>query len=272
MRSILITGCSSGIGRACALHLHQQGWQVFAAVRKPEALAPLQTSGMQAVLIDVQNSESIRAGIHQVLDITHGKLDAIFNNAGILQVGAVEDLSRDAIRSQFETNVFGPMELIAQVLPVMRKQGHGRIIQNSSILGTITLPYYGAYNASKFALNGFSHTLRQELKNTGIHVSIIAPGPVESDLRDHAFELFQKNKPQTQQHSAVYENIEKNYFKKKHSQLTVSSAILIKQLMHALNSTSPKTLYYTGLPAKIAAKLHGILPTRVFDFLIETIK
>src|SRR5436190_5636188 len=160
--SILITGCSSGIGLAAARFLHQRGYKVFATARKLVDLERLRAEGLTAIELDVNDSGSIAAALKQVLAATGGTLDALFNNAGYLQAGAVEDLSRDMNRAQFETNVFGPMELIRQVLPIMRAQGHGRIVQNSSILGIITLAYYGSYNASKFALDGFTNTLRQE--------------------------------------------------------------------------------------------------------------
>jgi len=186
-KSILITGCGSGIGNHAAMQLKQRGYRVFASARKKEDVSKLSAAGLESVLLDVTDTASMQQALAHILQQTNGTLDALFNNAGYLQAGAIEDLTHDTNRAQFETNVFGPMELIRLVLPIMRQQGHGRIIQNSSILGVITLPYYGAYNASKFALEGFSRTLRQELYGTQIHLSIINPGPIQSELRKNAF-------------------------------------------------------------------------------------
>src|SRR5579872_1786203 len=134
-KSILITGCSSGIGFAAAEALQKRGYQVFATTRKEKDVAHLRSLGFESFQLDVNDSTSIREALAALLERTQGRLDALFNNAGYVQAGAIEDLTREAIRAQFETNVFGPLELIAQVLPIMRKQGQGRIIQNSSILG-----------------------------------------------------------------------------------------------------------------------------------------
>jgi len=190
--SILITGCSSGIGLCAAALLQKRGYRVFATARKLTDVEKLRQLGFEAFQLDVNDSDSMKRALDRILHETGGTLDALFNNAGYLQAGAVEDLDRKDIRAQFETNVFGPMELIRLVLPIMRKQGHGRIIQNSSILGIITLPFYGAYNASKFALDGFTNTLRQELHNTPIHISSINPGAIYSELRNKAFSHYQQ--------------------------------------------------------------------------------
>ena len=148
-QSILITGCSSGIGLAAALKLKERGYQVFATARKQADLDHLNQLGLQSILIDLKDPASIQQAVNHVMQLTGGTLDALFNNAGLLMAGAMEDLTPTMIRHQFETNVFGPLELTRLILPIMRNQGHGRIIFNSSILGVITLPYYGAYNSSK---------------------------------------------------------------------------------------------------------------------------
>ncbi|HSW71066.1 MAG TPA: SDR family NAD(P)-dependent oxidoreductase, partial [Gammaproteobacteria bacterium] len=211
-KSILITGCSSGIGLCAAEILHKRGYRVFATARKEDDLARLQALGLESVKLDINDSNSIKTALQEVLQRTGGTLDALFNNAGYVQAGAVEDLSREAIRAQFETNVFGPIELITEVLPIMRKQGHGRIIQNSSILGEVTLPFIGAYNASKFALDGFSHSLRQELKGSPIHISIIAPGPILSKLRENANQHFKRKQIKSgNAHKEAYQRLEKRY-------------------------------------------------------------
>ncbi|MBY0446763.1 MAG: SDR family NAD(P)-dependent oxidoreductase, partial [Burkholderiales bacterium] len=166
---ILMSGCSSGIGYVTAHGLKAKGWRVFATARAPADVAQLKNEGFEALQLDVADSESIKACVAALLTKTGGRIDALFNNAGFAVPGAVEDLSREAMRHQFETNVFGAIELTNAVLPVMRKQGHGRIIFNGSVLGFAAMPYRGAYNASKFALEGFADTLRQEMMGSNIH-------------------------------------------------------------------------------------------------------
>ncbi|GAM63994.1 NAD(P)-dependent oxidoreductase EC-ybbO [Vibrio ishigakensis] len=189
--SILITGCSSGIGYHCAKELHQAGYQVIASCRNPKDVERLQAEGMVCVELDVTKPESIQTALDQTLEITGGKLDALFNNAAYGQCGALEDLPTDALRAQFETNVFGWHELTKAVIPVMLKQGHGKIIQNSSVLGLVAMKYRGAYNASKFALEGYTDTLRLELMDTNLSISLIEPGPIVSKFRENALKAFQ---------------------------------------------------------------------------------
>ncbi|MDH5409199.1 MAG: SDR family NAD(P)-dependent oxidoreductase, partial [Gammaproteobacteria bacterium] len=161
-RSILITGCSSGIGLCVAQGLHDRGHQVIASARKMEDVKKLRALGLTSLQLDLDDSISIRNAVVQTLEMTEGKLDALFNNGAYGQPGAVEDLSRDVLRAQFETNLFGWQELTNRVIPIMRQQGHGRIIQNSSVLGLVSMAYRGAYNASKYALEGISDTMRLE--------------------------------------------------------------------------------------------------------------
>ena len=160
MKSILITGCSSGIGAAAARALHARGWRVFATAREADDVARLKAEGLESLVLDLDDSASIGAAVTEVLERSGGRLDALFNNGGFGQVGAVEDLTRDALRAQFETNLFGWVELTNRVIPVMRRQGSGRIVMNSSVLGYAAFPYRGAYNAVKFALEGITDTPR----------------------------------------------------------------------------------------------------------------
>ncbi|MGE8357452.1 MAG: SDR family NAD(P)-dependent oxidoreductase, partial [Microvirgula sp.] len=192
-RSILITGCSSGIGLATATLLHQQGWRVFASARKQQDVDTLLTSFPDALLLDVDSSDSIRAAVSHIERETGGRLDALFNNAGFGQPGAVEDVPRAALRAQFETNLFGAWELTAAVLPLMRRQGQGRILFNSSVLGFAAMRWRGAYNASKFAMEGLADTLRLELDGSGIEVSLIEPGPIVSRFRPNALAHLHAN-------------------------------------------------------------------------------
>jgi len=185
-RPVLITGCSSGIGYCVAHGLHKRGYNVIASARKLNDVENLRNENLQCIQLDLDDSDSIDRAVDEALRLGNGTIYALFNNASFGQPGAVEDLSRDVLRQQFETNFFGTVELTNRILPIMRRQGFGRIIQNSSVLGLITLCYRGAYNASKFALEGLTDTLRQELADTDIHVSLIEPGPVKSRFRANA--------------------------------------------------------------------------------------
>ncbi len=275
-RSILITGCSSGIGLCAATELKKRGWRVFATARRTQDVEKLAASGLESFQLDVNDSASIQRTVQQVLSATGGTLDALFNNAGVLFAGAVDDLSRDMMRTQFETNLFGPMELIRLVLPVMRKQGHGRIVQNSSILGVVAMPYYGAYNASKFALDGLTLTLRQECRGTGIHVSLLNPGPIQSELRHHALDIYQATiaRLPVSAHKEAYRQLEKDYFEpgNRSSQLQRPPQIAMKQLVHALESNHPKVRYFIGWPATLLATAHKILPERTFYWLLSKLQ
>ncbi|MDQ3582602.1 MAG: SDR family NAD(P)-dependent oxidoreductase, partial [Pseudomonadota bacterium] len=175
-RSVLVTGASSGIGYTVAQGLCARGYRVIASARKQEDVQRLSAEGFTAVQLDLANSASIRAAVETTLAHTGGRIYGLFNNGGFGQLGALEDITREALRAQFEVNVFGAHELTRLILPVMRAQGQGRIIQNSSLLGLVALKYRGAYSASKFALEALSDTLRQELRGTGIRVVLIEPG------------------------------------------------------------------------------------------------
>lgn len=270
-KSILITGCSSGIGLRAAQVLHKRGYQVFATARKPADVEQLKSLGLEALTLDVDSSASMDDALGYILEKTGGTLDALFNNAGYAIPGAIEDLSRDMMRKQFETNVFGPMELANKVLPIMRSQGHGRIIQNTSILGIVAIPYRGAYNASKFALEGFSQTLRQELRGTHIYVSIIAPGPIESRFRDNAVKSYDETlRHKDSVHQQAYTQMEEAFNRpsKTEQTLTLSADAVVKQLIHALESKHPKARYYIGTPAHILSFCRRILPDTWLDWII----
>lgn len=271
-KSILITGCSSGIGLCAAETLSKRGYRVFATTRKDSDVERLNSQGLESLKLDINDSNSIKIALEEILKRTGGTLDALFNNAGYVQAGAVEDLSRDAIRAQFETNVFGPIELTAQVVPIMRKQGYGRIIQNSSMLGEVTIPFVGAYNASKFALDGFTHTLRQELKRSPIQISIIAPGPITSKLRENAKQYFNHDLIKASNpYEHAYKKIEQRYSENTSARdlrISLSPDAVVKDLIHALESKNPKTHYYTGGSAKIFSLLRRLLPEQMLDWII----
>ena len=191
-KTILITGCSSGIGYCTATELKKRGHNVIATARKADDVTRLTQEGFTALQLDLADSQSIQQAVNRVIELTDGHCDALFNNGAFGQPGAVEDLTRDVLRYQFETNLFGTHELTNLLIPLMRKQGHGRIIYNSSILGLVAMRYRGAYNASKFALEGLADTLRLELYGTNIHISLIEPGPILSNFRENSYALYKK--------------------------------------------------------------------------------
>ena len=264
---IFITGCSSGIGYDAAIALKSQGHRVIASCRQLADIEKLQALGLDAILLDVNDEQSIAKAVTCLLEKTQGRLDVLINNAGYGQAGALEDVPRSALIAQFNTNVFGLMEIIRLVIPVMRKQGHGRIINISSVLGFISMPFRGAYNASKYAVEGISDTLRLELKPSGIEVITIEPGPIESRFREHAVE-----------HSMQSINIENSHFKNQyqrmlssfqstqyHSRLTKKTDAVIHKLTQAIEATSPKPKYLVTLPTYVFMILKRILSVRLLD-------
>ncbi len=269
-KSILITGCSSGIGLCTAKGLQQFGYRVFAAARRTEDVEKLNNIGLESVLLDLNDSHSISAAVEHVLAQTGGQLFALFNNAAYGQPGAVEDLSREVLRQQFETNLFGTHELTNLIIPVMRQQGDGRIIQNSSVLGLAALPFRGAYNASKFALEGLSDTLRLELAGTGIHVSLIEPGPIESQFRANSFAMFKRNiDRQHSVHHHYYQGVEARLAKQGQAQpFTLPPDAILKKVIHALESPRPKARYYVTVPTYLLGYARRLLSTRLLDKIL----
>jgi len=272
-KTILITGCSSGIGLCVAEGLHARGYRVFASARQKKDVAMLREKGLEAMQLDLADSNSIKRALAEIMQLTDGKLDALFNNGAYGQPGAVEDLSREVLREQFETNLFGTHELTCRVLKIMRRQGHGRIIQNSSILGLITLPFRGAYNSSKFALEGLTDTLRLELHGTGIHLSLIEPGPVISRFRANAMEKYRQNIDKANSpFRSTYEGMERRLAKKgPAAPFTLPPEAVLEKVIHALESSRPKVRYYVTFPTYLFATLKRLLPHRVLDRVLRNV-
>jgi NAD(P)-dependent dehydrogenase (short-subunit alcohol dehydrogenase family) len=272
-KPILITGCSSGIGLCCAHALKNKGYRVFASVRKSEDLERLQSQGFETLLLDLNSSESIHQAVEQVLEYTNGRLYGLFNNGAYGQPGAIEDLSRSVLREQFETNILGTQELTNLVIPVMRRQGYGRIVYNGSVLGIISLPFRGAYNASKYALEGLADTLRLELYGSGIHVSIIEPGPVTSHFRQNAFKKYQENiNKETSFFKANYEGMEARLTKEgPAAPFTLPPEAVFKKLEHALESSHPRAHYYVTFPTYLFGTLKRILPAEGLDWVLRKV-
>lgn len=272
-KSILITGCSSGIGLCCAHELQNRGYRVFATVRKAEDAAQLKTQGLESLVLDLASSDSINTAVDEILERTNGSLYALFNNGAYGQPGAVEDLQRHVLKEQFESNVFGTQELTNRIIPIMRRQGYGRIIYNGSVLGIISLPFRGAYNASKYALEGLADTLRLELYGSGIEVSIIEPGPITSAFRKNAFKKYQQHiDKENSFFKKNYEGMEARLKKKGPAvPFTLPPEAVYKKLEHALESKTPKAHYYVTFPTHLFGTLKRILPAKGMDWVLRKV-
>jgi NAD(P)-dependent dehydrogenase (short-subunit alcohol dehydrogenase family) len=267
-RTILITGCSTGIGLHCARRLRDNGWQVFATARKSKDIENLKHLGLDAVHLDYTSEKSIEACAEYVLNKSENKLFALFNNGAYGQPGALEDLPVDALRLQFETNFFGWHELTRRLIPAMRAQKNGRIIQCSSVLGVIALKYRGAYNASKFALEGYTDTLRLELHGNGIKVISIQPGPVTSKFRENARKAFIENIDiQNSVHKSIYEKRLEKMNRSSPDRFELGPEAVYKKLEKALNAKRPAHVYRVTFPAHFMAYAKRILSTRLMHTL-----
>ena len=269
-KTILITGCSSGIGYDTAHYLHKNGYKVFASARKMQDVQRLQDEGLDTYLLDVTKPETIKNTLESILKKTNGELYAVFNNAGYGQPGAVEDIPTEVLKEQFETNLFGLHEMTRQILPIMRKQGYGRIIQHSSVLGIISLRFRGAYNASKYAIEGLCDTLRLELMNDDIHVITINTGPVRSDFRLNATKKFYEHihkKPTVFEKEYEEELIPHEEIKKK-DPFTKDSDVVIANILKALEKKQPRPRYYNTSATHFLGFLKRILPTAVLDKIL----
>ena len=269
-KSVLITGCSSGIGYQTAKDLSARGYDVIATARKLEDVEKLNSEGLFCLQLDLSDSDSIRQAFTKTLEHTSGELYGLFNNGAYGQAGAVEDLSREIIKQQFETNVFGWMELTNLAILIMRQQGYGRIIYNSSILGFIALKFRGAYNASKFAIEGFADTLRLELNNTNIFISLIEPGPIETNFRNNSYKIFKETiDKENSVFKSEYLTAEKRLQKKGAAvPFTLPAEAVSKKVIHALESKRPKPRYSVTFPTYLFAYLKRVLPHRVLDKLL----
>ncbi len=271
-RSILITGCSSGIGYDAAHALHKRGWQVFASCRSQADCDRLAREGLTAPRLDLTDAASIHTALEQVLDATGGRLDALFNNGAFGLPGAAEDLPTDALRSIFETNFFGWHELTRAVIPVMRAQGHGRIVQNSSVLGLVAMRWRAAYVATKFALEGYSDTLRIELADADIHVILIEPGPITTDIRIKSRPHFERwINWRASPHRARYEaSLLKRLYDEKPGPdpFELPASAVTAKLIRALEARRPRPRYYVTAPTYIAGIARRLLSTRMQDRIL----
>lgn len=271
-KTVLITGCSSGIGYDAACGLRARGWRVFASCRKAEDCERLIAEGFESPRIDYQDEPTIAAGLAEVLEATGGTLHAVFNNGAFGCPGLVEDLPTDALREIFQANFFGWHELSRQVIPVMRKQGHGRIVQNSSVLGLVTLPWRGAYNSTKFAVEGLTDTMRVEMRGTNINIITIEPGPITAKIRVNSIPHFERwidweASPRVEEYRAGL--IKRLYADTAPDLFELPASAVTKKLVHALEARRPKPRYYVTTPTYIMGSLRRILPTRALDWVLS---
>ncbi|KCV80742.1 short-chain dehydrogenase/reductase SDR [Actibacterium atlanticum] len=272
-KTILITGCSSGIGYDAAHGLTKQGWRVFATCRKERDCARLREEGLESFVLDYAKPDTIKAAVAETLSRTGGTLDALFNNGAFACPGAVEDLPRGALQSIYETNVFGPHDLTRQLIPVMRAQGHGRIINNSSVLGFVPMKWRGAYVSTKYALEGLSDTLRLEMRDTPIKVILIEPGPVTSRIRVNAIPHFVRWIDW--ENSARVDQYRNGLLKRlyEHSgepdKFELPASAVTQKLIHALESRTPSARYFVTRPTYVANLIRRLLPTSAADFLLS---
>jgi NAD(P)-dependent dehydrogenase (short-subunit alcohol dehydrogenase family) len=269
-RTILITGCSSGIGWHCALGLKARGWRVFATARTPEDLARLEAEGVEALFLDYADRASVSACAGEVASRTGGKLDALFNNGAFGQPGAVEDLTREVLEAQFAANFFGWHQLTRACLPLMRANGRGRIVQCSSVLGLVALKWRGAYNASKFAIEALSDTLRLELRGSSIHVCLIEPGPIASKFVETSLRNFNANIDEASSHySEAYARQRARLGRGGSSRYKLGPEAVLEKLVHAIEAERPRARYFVTTPTHVMAIARRLLPQRLLDHMLD---
>jgi NAD(P)-dependent dehydrogenase (short-subunit alcohol dehydrogenase family) len=271
VRSILITGCSSGIGLDAARGLKARGWRVFATCRQDADCERLRDEGLESFQLDYADEASIAAAVAEVVARTGGTLDALYNNGAFACPGAVEDLPRGALREIFETNLFGTHDLTRRVIPLMRAQGHGRIVNCSSVLGLVGANWRGAYVATKFAMEGLSDVLRIEMRGTGIDIILIEPGPIATKIRANAIPHFEKWVDwQASARSEQYKTLRGRLYgvKTKKDAFELEPSAVTAKLVHALEAKRPRARYYVTTPTYLMGFLRRVLSTRALDWLI----
>lgn len=271
-KTVVVTGCSSGIGLAAARYLHTHGWKVAPTARKDADLDRLHKEGYRPVHLDVAMPGSVDQASSEILELFNGTVGAVVNNAGMGQPGAIEDLSREALRYQFEVNVLGLQDLTNRFIPTFRRQGYGRIVNISSVLGLVSLPFMGAYSATKFALEALSDALRMELHGSGITVSLVEPGPIRTRFGENAVTYGKK-----------YLNFESSRFShgyKRHmhseppgkgrdeDRFTLGPETVAQKIYHALSSSRPYRRYPVTVPAYIGMFIRRAAPAALIDHIM----
>lgn len=269
--TILVTGCSSGIGYDVIHHLRDHGWRVFAACKQQVDCDHLAGEGFETVQLDYTDTSSIAAALDEVLKATGGTLGAVFNNGAHAIPGAVEDLPTDALRAIFEANVFGWHELTRRVIPVMRTQGYGRILNHSSVLGMVVMPWRAAYNSTKFAVEGLTDTLRIELRDTPIHVVTLNTGPVTSKIRVNSIRHFERwvdweASPRVEQYRAKL--LKRLYEDRGPDKFELPPSAVSAKVLQALTAKNPRPRYFITTPTWMMGVARRILSTRQLDWLL----
>lgn len=270
-KAVVVTGASTGIGRCVAVGLQQRGYRVLATARRAEDISALQGEGVEAFTLHLDDPDSVAAAARQMLDATDGHIYGLFNNGAYGQPGAVEDLTWTTLEAQLRTNLLGWHELTRLLIPAMRAHREGRIIQNSSVLGLVAMPYRGAYNCSKFALEGLTDTLRLELHGSGVHISLIEPGPITSRFRDNAFVKFKENidaenSVHRDNYRAMVARLEKEG---PTTAFTLPPEAVLAKVIHALESRRPRPRYAVTTPTYVFAVLRRLLSTRQLDGILR---
>jgi NAD(P)-dependent dehydrogenase (short-subunit alcohol dehydrogenase family) len=270
-KTILITGCSSGIGLDAARRLKSLGWTVFASCRAPADCDARRAEGFAAPQLDYEDPASIARCADEVLAHTCGVLDAVFHNGAYALPGPIEDIPTNGLRTQFEANFLGWHDLNRHLIPAMRRAGKGRILFNSSVLGIVGMKYRGPYVATKFALEGYADVLRMEMAETGIKVVLIEPGPIETDFRKNAIKQFEKwvdwqNSPRRAQYEATLLDMLR---KGGSSGVQWPASAVTDAVVKALTAQRPKARYRVTTPTKVMAVARRLLPTRALDWLLS---
>ena len=270
MRNILVTGCSSGIGYCVARGLKERGYNVFATARKPEDIQRLEQEGFRVIPLELADPESVVDCVHELMLRTNNEVYAVFHNGAYGQAGALEDIRREVLEQQFAVNVFGWHQLTRACMPMFRANGRGRIVQCSSILGLVALKWRGAYNASKFALEALTDTMRLELRGTQIHLSLIEPGPITSRFTEHALKHFEKNiDAGASAYQKDYERQRARLGRGGSNKFKLPPEAVLEKLIHAVESDRPHARYYVTRPTTYMAVLRRLLPQRALDYVLD---
>lgn len=267
-RRVLITGCSSGIGLDAARRMQAEGWQVVATCRRDEDIAARRAEGMECHHLELADPDSVARLVGEAL--APGPLDGLVNNAAFALPGAVEDIPRDALRAIFEANLFGTHDLTVRLIPHFRSRGAGRIVNVSSVLGLIGIPWRGPYVATKFALEGLTDVLRLEMAGTGIGVSLIEPGPITSRIRANAIPHFEtwvnwQDSPRAEEYRRTL--LKRLYAPASKDRFELPPSAVSDRILHALTATYPAPRYYVTTPTWLSGMGRRLLPTRALDWL-----
>ena len=274
-KNILITGCSSGIGKNVAITLHNKGWRVFATCRSKTDCTFFTKLGIESFPLDLLKEESINCAVNLVKQKTKSQLDVLFNNGAYAIPGAIQDIPRSAMREIFEVNVFGQIDLINRCIPLMMNSDYPKIINCSSVLGFISLPYRGLYSATKYSIEALTDALRRENYDSKIKFVLIQPGPINTDIKKKSIKHFEKWIDWKKSiHQKTYENkvikrLYDNNYKDSFNSYELQPDEVTKILINVLNTKKPKARYKITIQTKIAQIMIKLLPTNTLDWFFK---